>query len=271
MNIAYKYSAMILMPLALASWSLCLPSPCRGAEQTPDNLAERIRVLRAEDPGLLPIDQASRFGSSIMAEAASARVIVILTSRVTSRTNVSFTELRRTVALEATEAQLLDFLGNVAASNSTLRVESLSLRPSPDRSRLSASVAISGDYRLPAAGQSQEPGAAQIEFTVLTQRRHLRRAASDCYNLTKSTLPPGWTLESFNLQDGKKLSVQGTAPADQVLFLPDVRAKFEKAQTQDGKALFPPSSGEATMRMIPPGLTNFTWSMQFDLTPPESN
>jgi hypothetical protein len=196
--------------------------------------------------------------------------MVMSTSKVSSRTNQSFTELQQNLALEATELQLLDFLRNVAASNSPLRVQSLSLSTTPDRSRLHASVAITGDYRLPAAGQSREPDAAETEYLVLSQRRHLRQAALDCYNLTKSTLPSGWQLDSLKFQHGKRLSTQGQAPADQVRLLEDVRAKLEKAQAQDGKDLFVPSSGEATMRMATPGLTHFSWSMQFDLRPPES-
>jgi hypothetical protein len=265
MNIAYKYTVTTLMSLALANFQ----SRCRGAEPAPVNLAERIRVLETEDPGLLPIDQAARFPSSILKQAASGGVAVLSISKVTSRTNVPFTELRQNVALEATEAQLLDFLGNVAASNSTLRVQSLSLHPTPDRSRLRANLAITGDYRLPAAGQSQETAPAQSEYLVLSQRRHLRQAALDCYNLTKSTLPAGWTLDSLSFQDGTQLSIQGTAPAAQVSSLPDVRERLEKAQVQDGQALFQPSSGEATMRRAP-GSTNFSWSMQFALAPLES-
>ena len=190
------------------------------------------------------------------------------TSKVTLRTNQLFTELRQNLAIEATEPQLLDFLGSVASSNSTLRVQSLSLRPTADRSRLQANMAISGVYRVPSAGQSQGTGAAQSEFLVLSQRRQLRQAALDCYNLTKSTLPPGWKLDGLNFQDGKQFSVQGQAPADQVTSLQDVQAGFEKAQAQDGKALLLPSSGGATMRMAP-GLTNFNWSMQFELRPVE--
>ena len=269
MNIAYKYSATILMSLALANWSLCFQSSCRGAEQTPANLAERTRVLGAEDPGLIPIDQAPRFSSRIMAEATSARLIVMSASKVTSHTNEFFAELRQNLALEATEPQLLDFLGNLARSNSTLRVQSLSLRPTPDRSRLQVSVAITGDYRLPVAGQSQEPATAQPEYLVLSQRRQLRQTALDCYNVTKSTLPPGWKFDSLGLQDGKRLSLQGVASVDQVGLLEDVRAKFEKAQTQDGKALFLPSLEGAAMRMIELGRTNFSWSMDFELRPAE--
>jgi hypothetical protein len=270
MNITNKYSATILVSLALATWSLCFQSSCRGAEQTPVNLAERIRVLGAEDLGLLPIDQARPFASCVLTEASSAGLAVMSMSRVTSRTNGSFIKLGQTLALEATERQLVDFLGTVAASKSALRVQSLSLRPTPDRSRLRASMAIIGDYRLPASGQSQEPTAAQIEDLVLSQRRHLRRAALDCYNLTKSTLPPGCELDSLGFQDGKRLSVQGEAPADQVSLLLDVRTRFEKAKAQDGKALFLPSSGEGPVWRVAAGRTNADWSMQFELRPPES-
>jgi hypothetical protein len=270
MKIVNKCFATFLLSLALANGSSCLQSPCRGAEQTAVNLAERIRVLSAEDPGLLPVDQSRRFSSSILTETSSAGLVVMSTSKVTSRTNGDFTELRQNLSLEETEPQLLGFLRNVAASNSVLRVQSLALHPTADRSRLRSSMAIVGAYRLPAAGPSSEPGAAQIEYLVLNQRRHLRMAALECYNLTKSTLPPGWQFDSLNFQDGKRLSVEGNAPADQVRVLEDVRAGFEKAQAQDGKDLFVPSSGQATMRMAAPGMTNFSWSMQFDLRPPES-
>ena len=271
MKIAYKCSATILMSVALAtSWS-CFQDSCRGAEQTPLNLAERIRVLGAEDPGLLPIDQAPRFSSSVLTETTSAGLTVTSISKVTSRTNGSFTALRQNLALEATGPQLLDFLRNIAATNSALRVQSLALHPTPDGSRLRVNMAIAGDYRLPAPGQSREPDTAQSEYQVLSQRRHLREAALDCYNLTKSTLPANWQLDSFSFNDGRRISAQGQAPADQVRLLEDVRATLDKAQAQNGKELFVASSGEATMRMPPgPGSTNFLWSMQFDLTPPES-
>lgn len=160
-------------------------------------------------------------------------------------------------------------MNSIAATNSPLRVHSLSLHLTPDRSRLRASLAIAGDYRLPAGGQSGEPDAPQTEYQVLSERGRLREAALECYRVTQSTLPSGWQLESLNFQDGKRLSAQGIAPADQVPLLEDVRAKIEKTQSQNGKDLFVPASGEATMRMAA-GMTNFSWSMQFDLKRPES-
>src|SRR6476660_875524 len=117
MKIAYKYSATILMSLALANSWFCFQHSCRGAEQTPVNLADRIRVLGAEDPALLPIDQAPRFSSSVLTEATGAELTVTSMTKVTSRTNGSFSELRQNLALEATEPQLMDFLRNIAATN----------------------------------------------------------------------------------------------------------------------------------------------------------
>jgi hypothetical protein len=257
------------MFLLLANWSPCLQSPCQGAEQTPADVAARIRVLAAEDLGLQPVDQACHFSQSTLAEALRAKVVVLSNSKVTSLTNESFTESRQVLSLQATESQLLDFLRNLAASNSALRVQSLSLRPSPDHSRLLANVAIAANYRRPALGPMHESDVVQAEYQVLIQRRHLRQAALDCYNLAKSTLPAAWQLDSLNFQDGKRLSVQGVAPADQLPLLENVRAGLEKAQDQDGKDLFLPSTGQATMRMADSGLTNFSWSMQFELRPPE--
>jgi hypothetical protein len=268
MKIIYKYFAPILMSLALTNGWSCFQPSCRGAEQTPVNLADRIQVSGTEDAGLVSIDQARPFSSSILTEAQRAGLMVMSTAKVRSRTNQPFTELQQTLALEAAEPQLLDFLRNIAASNSPLRIQSLSVRATLDRSRLQASVAIAGDYRPAAGEQSREPDATQTEYLVMSKRRHLRQAALDCYNLTKSTLPSGWQLDSLNFQDGKRLSAQGQAPADQVRLLEDVRAKLEKAQAQDGKDLF--SSGVATMRMAAPDRTNFLWSMQFDLRPQES-
>src|SRR4051812_42716474 len=189
------------MSLALVNGSLCFQAACRGAEGAPTNQAERTGTSGGQDLGLLAIDHARSFSSNVLAEATTSGLMVMSISKVISRTNAFFAESRQNLALEAAEPQLVDFLQNLAASNSALRVQSLSLHQTPDRSRLRASMTIKGDYRVPAARQSQEPAAAQIEQLVLSQRRHLRRAALDCYNLTKSALPPGWKLDSLNFQD----------------------------------------------------------------------
>jgi hypothetical protein len=265
MNIAYKHLNAFLMLLALVNWSLCFQTPCRGAEEASASFADRIRVLQAEDPGLLPSNRADAFLSSMRTEAEIAGLTVMSYSSVIRHTNVTFTQLEQKLALEATESQLLNFLRNIAASNSPLRVRSISLRPASDHSRLRVGITITGDYRLPATGQSQGPASAQAEYLLLNERRQLRQAALDCYELTKSTLPPSWSLDGFSFADGKKLSLQGEAPANQASLLEDVKNKFEKTQTHDDMGLFVPSSGTTAMRIIEPDRTKSSWSMSFEL------
>ena len=104
----------------------------------------------------------------------------------------------------------------------------------------------------------------------MNERRTLRNAALDCYTVTKENLPARWTFDALNFEGGKRLSLHGEAPADQVRVLEDIRAQLQKAKSRDGEALFSPSGGEATMRMANTGKTNFSWSMQFNLSPAES-
>ena len=264
MKITYKYSAALVMSLALVNEWPCFQCPCRGAERTPGHPSERTRE---EGPGVLPVEQTQTLSSRIFGEASKAGLTVMSTSKITSRTNSSFIEMRQNLALEATEPQLLVFLENVAATNSPLCVQSFSLRPAPDRSRLNVNMVVSGDYRLPGAGQPSEPDTAQVEYRVVSQRRHLRETALDCYKLLTATLPSGWQLDSLKLQDGKTLSAQGQAPAEEIGLLEELRTRLEKSRGKNGNDLF--SSGEATMRRVS-GLTNFLWAMQFELKAPES-
>ena len=252
MKIAHNYYTAALVSLALANGLLSSRVLGRAAEPPPANAAERIRVLEAEEHGLQPIGPPHLFGASIFAETAKAGLVVKSCSKVSSKTNGALAELRQSLAVESTERQLLDFLGNLAATNSSLRAQSLSLRPTPDRTRLVATLAIAGVYRLAAKDQTSQVKDADValgEFLVLSRRHQLRRAALDCYNVVKSTLPPGWDLDSLSLDDGKRLKAQGVAPAGQAGLLPDIQAKFEQAQSPDGKDLFVPASGQSSMRL----------------------
>jgi hypothetical protein len=54
------------------------------------------------------------------------------------------------------------------------------------------------------------------QFKVLKQRQELKYAALDCWQAVAETMPAGITLEQLNFTGGKKMSLNGTAPADQV-------------------------------------------------------
>jgi hypothetical protein len=261
----------LLLLVALGTWSLCLERPSDASEKPRTTwLATEVKALQAEDSGVLSDDQAERFPATIFAQAAAAGLQITSTSRVTSSTNAFFYERRQSLALQATERQFLDFLQNVGTSNSVLRVRALSSRPNPERTRFLASVTVAGSYRLSSNGRPQALESSEVEYRVLNERRALRRAALDCYTVTKETLPASWTLDALNFEGGKRLSLHGQAPADQARVLEDLRAQLQKAKGRDGEALFSPSGGEATMRMANTGMSNFSWSMQLNLSPAES-
>jgi hypothetical protein len=268
MKMLNKYGSTLLLSVAFANWPMCIPSLGQTSEPTPKDLsAERVRVLAAEDPGVLPVDQVDRFSVAIQAQQVLTGVALLSFSRVTSQTNAFVCERRITLTLEATKPQLLSFLRHIAESNSVLRVRDLSFRLNPDRTRLIANVVVVGHFRLQPSGGPQTPELMQTEYQVLNGRRHLRYAALDCYTLATEDLPASWMLEALNFDGGKRLSLQGLAPADQVRSLEDVRTKLQAAKDRGGEGLFRPSASEATMRMAQPAMTNFSWSIQLDLRP----
>jgi hypothetical protein len=56
-------------------------------------------------------------------------------------------------------------------------------------------------------------------------------------------------LEALSFEGGKRLSLQGQAPADQVSSLEDVRTKLQAAKGHGGEDLFRSSASQATMHM----------------------
>ena len=261
----HKYVPTLLMSLAVANLPISVPCSGQATDPAPKDLsAERIQLLVAEDPGILPQDQADRFARAIFAQAAAAQVAVVSASRVNSQTNSLVCEKRQTLALEATKPQLLNFLRSLAESNSVLRVRDMAMRPNPDRTRLVANVVVIGNYRLQPSVKAQSPELLETDYKLLKERRHLRYAALDCYILVTEGLPTGWMLESLVFEGGKRLSLKGQAPANQVSSLEEVRTKLQAAKGRGGEDLFLPSTSQAAMRMVE---TNFSWEIELELRP----
>ncbi len=271
MSVSSKHLCPLFMSTAIATWSVCMERPCQASERTrTEPLAKRVKALEAEDFGILPADQAQGFSATIFKQAQTAGLPIMSCSRVQARTNALFSERQQDLTAQGTEQQLLDFLRNIAASNSVLRVTALALHPNPDRTALLISAKLLGSYRLKPGGGPQRQKSLESEYQVLMQRRMLRYAALDCYKLTKDTLPEGWTLEALNFEEGKALSLKGVAPGDQARSVEDLRAKLESAKGSDGRELFIPSGGEAAWHMSDPGMTQFSWSVVLKLRPAES-
>lgn len=99
-------------------------------------------------------------------------------------------------------------------------------------------------------------------FRILKDRQELKYAGLDCWNTTARLLPENATLESINFTDGKRLTLSGSAPADQIQALYDFERDMRKA-TVDGQPLFDESKGES-LQFRAQG-TSATWTLILEL------
>jgi hypothetical protein len=100
-------------------------------------------------------------------------------------------------------------------------------------------------------------------YRVLKDREELKYAALDCWKTVAELLPDGVTLEGYSFSDGKKLTLSGSAPADQVKRLLDFDADIRKAVI-NGQPLFDPNAGDhITYRSAAGGTVS--WSCVLEL------
>jgi hypothetical protein len=99
-------------------------------------------------------------------------------------------------------------------------------------------------------------------FKVLKDRQELKYAALDCWKVVAELLPDGVTLDGYNFSDGKKLTLSGSAPADQTKRLLDFDSDIRKAVV-NGQPLFDPNAGDhVTWHSAPGGVS---WSCVVEL------
>jgi hypothetical protein len=97
---------------------------------------------------------------------------------------------------------------------------------------------------------------------VLQDQLDLQYAALDCYKAVAELLPPEITLDSFNFERGRRLTLIGTAPGDDV---PKVQGFFDamrKFETKPGEPLF---SKVELLRINPRQGNDKSWSFVCDL------
>jgi len=108
----------------------------------------------------------------------------------------------------------------------------------------------------------------QARFEVLRDRQELKYAALDCWKLVAELLPEGATLQRLDFADGRRLSLNGTVPADQVMAVIEFSGALRKAQVR-GQPLFDPIKGEPFTQRANPGAASVTWSFGLELHRPE--
>ena len=121
-----------------------------------------------------------------------------------------------------------------------------------------------GVERQVAAWSGSYTNALQLkaQYDVLKERQELKYAALDCWKIVAEQVPPNITLQRFSFADGKKLSLSGTAAADQVNTLFDFNTAMQKV-TANGRPMFNSHGGEP-VNPHPAG-TGVTWSFSLQL------
>jgi hypothetical protein len=76
------------------------------------------------------------------------------------------------------------------------------------------------------------------KLQVLTDRQDLKFAALDCWKAVAELMPESLTLDTWGFSDGKRLTLNGSAPAGQAQEALDFHSALRKAPAADGKPLF---------------------------------
>jgi hypothetical protein len=104
----------------------------------------------------------------------------------------------------------------------------------------------------------------KARYQVLQDRDDLKYAALDCWKSVAEMLPPGGVLQSLDFADGRKLTLNGTCPKDQVSTLIDYSSNLKKAKVRN-QPLFHPSKGDPFTYRDMPGGAMVAWNFSVEL------
>ncbi len=104
----------------------------------------------------------------------------------------------------------------------------------------------------------------KARLQVLQERQDLKFAALDCWNVIAKLMPDSLTLDSMNFNEGRRLTLTGTAPSDQVSDINDFETAMRK-YVDNGQPLFDPVGGTHFKYRSNPGGTTVTWDFSLDL------
>jgi hypothetical protein len=115
----------------------------------------RSRLAKLEEQGyaVLPAEQSIQFLRTVQEQATRAGVNISsygTPTRSAANTNAFFEEQTMTITMQTIgPKELVDFLYNLGAGNSMIRVRDLNVRPDPTQSRLTCSATLIASYQKP--------------------------------------------------------------------------------------------------------------------------
>ena len=108
--------------------------------------------------------------------------------------------------------------------------------------------------------------ALQLEkkLSILKERQDLKFAALDCYRAVAELMPETLTLEGCNFSDGRRFTLNGTAPPDDVQKLYTFESELRRYTVTNNQPLFDASKNDIpTIRKINESTIN--WNMGLEL------
>ena len=118
------------------------------AEIAQTNLyATGLKQMQADAADVQSEDQDFQFGNAINTQVLKSGVHQSVGSTTKTQTNQFFIEKSQNISVQGAEQQLVDFLYQLGAGNSQIRVRDLSLRPDPSRQQLVAGVMLVASYQ----------------------------------------------------------------------------------------------------------------------------
>jgi len=112
-----------------------------------------LQKFERENSDVPPEEQSLQFANTVNAQAGQSGVHIVSGSHINTQTNQFFLEKSQSVSVQAGEQQLVDFLYNLGAGNSQIRVRDLSVRPDPQRQQLLAQVKLVASYQKKATAR----------------------------------------------------------------------------------------------------------------------
>jgi hypothetical protein len=119
---------------------------------------EGINKFAREGLEVPPEDQVNQFARAIQNQQATSGVGIPNFGRTTTTTNQFFLELSQLITVQSGESQLVDFLYNLGAGNSLIRVRDLALKPDGPRQNLSGTVKLVASYQKTAPRKAVPAG-----------------------------------------------------------------------------------------------------------------
>ena len=114
----------------------------------------QIAKMEGENATVPAEDQAVNFLNAIQNQAVASRVSIVANNSLPQRTNQFFLERIQSLTTSSGEEQLVDFLYNLGAGNSQIRVRALSIRPEPQRQALSATINLLASFQKKAPAKA---------------------------------------------------------------------------------------------------------------------